>query len=115
MKYAILVYETPEELSERAGEKAQAYWAAYTQYGQMLSAAGAITGGAGLKGPETATTLRLRGGHRELLDGPYAETKEQLGGVFIIDVESLDAALDWAAKCPAAARGVVEIRPLLAM
>lgn len=116
MKFAILVYETAEELAERNDpERGQAYWAAYTAYGQLLGQAGVITGGLGLKGPEAATTVRLRGGSRQVIDGPFADTKEQLGGFYIIDVADLDAALDWAAKCPAASRGSIEVRPAIAM
>lgn len=116
MKYAIIIYETPEEFAERDDDaKKGAYWGAYTAYGQSLGQGGVAAGGAGLLPPQTATTLRLRGGSRQVLDGPYADTKEQLGGFYIIDVADLDAALAWAEKCPAASRGVIEVRPLMAM
>ncbi|MDX2235208.1 MAG: YciI family protein [Hyphomonadaceae bacterium] len=116
MKYAILVYETPEEFAERDDETLKgAYWGAYTAYGQSLGQGGVAAGGAGLLPPATATTLRLRGGSRQVVDGPYAETKEQLGGFFLIEAPDLDAALDWAAKCPAATRGAIEVRPVMGM
>lgn len=116
MKYAVLIYETQEEFAERDDDARKgAYWGAYTAYGQSLGQGGVAAGGAGLLPPQTGTTLRLRGGSRQVVDGPYADTREQLGGFFLIDVPDLDAALDWAAKCPAAARGAVEVRPLMEM
>ena len=116
MKYAILIYETAAEFDEREDDSLKgAYWGAYTAYGQSLGQGGVAAGGAGLLPPQTATTLRLRGGSRQVVDGPYADTKEQLGGFFLIDAADLDAALDWAAKCPAATRGAVEVRPLMVM
>jgi hypothetical protein len=116
MKYAILIYETPEEFAERESDaKRGEYWGAYTAYGESLGRAGVAAGGAGLLPPTTATTVRLRGGSRQIVDGPYAETKEQLGGFYLIEAENLDAAIEWALKCPAAPRGAVEVRPLLTM
>jgi hypothetical protein len=114
MKYAILVYETPAELSAREDPtRAGPYWAAYTAYSQALGAAGVAAGGAALQPPAVATTVRLRGGQRQVQDGPFADTKELLGGFFLIDVPDLDAALEWAARCPSSATGSVEVRPLL--
>jgi len=114
MKYAILVYETPSELAAREDPaRVGPYWAAYTAYAQALSAAGVSVGGAGLQPPGMATTVRLRGGQQQVQDGPFADTKELLGGLFLIDVADLDAALVWAARCPAAATGSVEVRPQL--
>lgn len=114
MKFAVLVYETPSELAAREDpERVGGYWAAYTAYSQALGEAGIAAGGAGLQPPSVATTVRMRGGQRLVQDGPFAETKELLGGMFIIDVANLDAALEWASRCPAAATGSVEVRPLL--
>lgn len=84
-------------------------WGAYTQ---ALIDSGVMVGGNALHPSHAATTLRIREGHRELADGPYAETKEHLGGYYIIDVPDLDTALDWAAKNPAASTGAVEVRPI---
>jgi hypothetical protein len=70
-------------------------------------------GGSGLQLPETATTLRLQKGQRQVQDGPFADTKEQLGGYFIINVPDVDTALDWAARIPAAPGSVIEVRPNL--
>jgi len=69
--------------------------------------------GAGLQPPRTATTLRIRDGQRHVQDGPYADSKEQLGGFFVINVPDLDTALAWAARSPAASSGAVEVRPVL--
>ena len=74
-----------------------------------------MVGGAALQPPAVATTVRQRDGKREVQDGPYAEAKEQLGGYCVIDVPDLDQALAWAARCPAASTGAVEVRPNLPM
>ncbi|MFI5374473.1 MAG: YciI family protein [Candidatus Rokuibacteriota bacterium] len=116
MKYTILIYGTPIELGARTDQRRQpTYWGAYRAYTEALKAAGIMTGGSGLQPPSVATTLRQRDGKRQVQDGPYAETKEQLGGYYEIDVADLDTALDWAARCPAAATGAVEVRPNLVM
>lgn len=114
MKYAILIYETPEQFAARTDQAREAaYWAGYRAYSAMLG--GAISQGAALTGPETATTVRLRGGRRAVTDGPFADTKEQLGGFFIVEAQSLDQALDWAAQAPNVGEACVEVRPLMAM
>jgi hypothetical protein len=114
MQFAILTYETPAELAAREDPvRAPSYWAAYTAYSQALVDAGVARGGAGLQPPSIATTVRLRGNERLVQDGPFAETKESLGGLFMIEVPDLDTALTWAARCPAAATGSVEVRPML--
>ena len=74
-----------------------------------------MVGGSGLQPPSVATTVRQRDDKRQVQDGPYADTKEQLGGYYEIEVADLDTALDWAARCPAAATGAVEVRPNLVM
>jgi hypothetical protein len=83
-------------------------------YTQAVQDAGIRVGGAGLELPEIATTVRLKNGQREVHDGPFAETKEQLAGFFIIDVPHLDVALDWAARCPVMPGDAIEVRPCLA-
>ena len=116
MKLAMLMYENASELARRQDPaQAGAYWGAWTAYVQAINAAGIVTGGAGLEPPAGATTLRLAGGQRQVQDGPFADTKEQLGGFFLLDVPDLETALDWAARCPAASAGGVELRPLLQM
>lgn len=114
MQFTILIYEPDSDFSQRADpQKAESYWGAWTAYSRALAEAGVLVGGNGLQPYQAATTLRLRGGARDVQDGPYADTKEQLGGYFVIEVADLDAALDWAARCPAAATGAIELRPVL--
>jgi len=115
MQYAILIYENEADFSARTDQGRQAsYWAGWRAYTQALTEAGIMKGGAPLQGAQTGTTVRVNGRGRQVQDGPYADTKEQLGGFYLIDVADLNAALDWAARCPAAASGVVEVRPVLA-
>jgi hypothetical protein len=114
MHYAIIVYETADELAAREDPaRAESYWAAYTAYSKALVAAGIARGGAGLAAPAVATTVRVRRDQRQVQDGPFAETKEMLGGIFLIEVDNLDAALEWAARCPSVETGSVEVRPML--
>lgn len=114
MQYMLIFAEPAEEMAKRDDPaEAPAYWGAWSAYVGALVAAGISKGGNGLQPPATATTLRLRGGARHVQDGPFIDTKEQLGGYFIVEVPDLDAALDWAARSPAAASGAVEVRPVL--
>ena len=116
MEYLLLANEAPEDFARREDpERAQAYWAGWTGYLAALAEAGVLRGAGGLHPPTTATTLRLRDGQRLLQDGPFADTKEQLGGYFVLELPDLDAALSWAARCPSAVTGSVEVRPQLAM
>jgi hypothetical protein len=116
MKYTILIYESESDFSARTDRaRKDAYWGSYRAYTQALTEAGIMVGGAALEPPPLATTVRQRDGKRQVQDGPYAETKEQLGGYVVIEVPDLDTALDWAARCPAAAAGTVEVRPNLHM
>jgi hypothetical protein len=101
-------------LQRRTDEKKKdVYWGAYRAYTKALADAGVMVGGAGLQPPPLATTIRLTDGRRQVQDGPFAEAKEQLGGYYVIEVPDLDRALDWAARCPAASAGGVEVRPNL--
>jgi hypothetical protein len=112
MNYTILIYETSADFAARTDPKKQAaYWAAWPPYSKALKEAGVFAGGAGLQPPDTATTLRFEGEKRLVQDGPYADTKEQLGGYFIVDVPDLDSALEWAARCPRMPGRVLEVRP----
>jgi hypothetical protein len=118
MSYTILIYETPTDFEDRdtpAEDRKAAYWAAFGAYVKALEEAGVMVGGGALMPPGTGTTVRLRDDRRQVQDGPYADTKEQLGGYVVIDVPDLDAALSWASRCPAAATGAVEVRPNLPM
>lgn len=112
MRFTMLNYESPAEVARRSDPaEAPAYWAAWTAYARALSEAGVVVGGSGLQPAALATTLRLRGGQRMVQDGPFADTKELLGGFFILEVPDLDTALQWAARNPCAATGAVELRP----
>jgi hypothetical protein len=111
MKYAILIYgdeaagaqASPEQLNEVMG-----LWWAYEE--ELQKSPGLRLAGEALQPTTTATTVRIRDGKRMTTDGPFAETKEQLGGFYLIDVKDLDEALEWAAKCPGAASGTIEVR-----
>lgn len=114
MQYMIMFRESETEFALRTDpEKSGEYWGAWMGYIQAMQGAGIIESGAGLQPPETATTVRVRDGRRQLHDGPYPESKELLGGFFLINVPDLDAAIEWAAKSPSAAYGSTEIRPVL--
>ena len=114
MQYMLILTEPAEEFAKRNDpQQAGEYWGAWGAYIAAIRAAGIIVNGDGLLPPETATTLRVRNGKREVQDGPYANVKEQLGGYFVIEVPDLDTALDWAAKSPSAHCGCVEIRPVM--
>jgi len=112
MQFVMLIYETPGDFDGRDKPASHPYVAAWRAYHKALVAAGAYVSGAPLKETATATTVRLNEGRRRVQDGPFAEAKEQLGGFVILELPSLDAALEWAARCPAASTGAVEVRPV---
>jgi hypothetical protein len=113
MLYALLIYEKPADFARRdPAVDSDAYVGAWRTYYQAMLEAGIYVGGNPLDVPETATTVRLRENRPQIQDGPYASTKEQLGGFTLLELPSLDAALEWAARCPAASYGVVEVRPI---
>jgi hypothetical protein len=112
MQFALLIYESPEAFAARNNEEIDIYTGAWRAYYKALVEAGIYVGGDPLAVPETGTTVRLKEGKRRVQDGPYADTKEQLGGFTILELPSVDAALEWAARCPAASVGAVEVRPL---
>ena len=112
MQFALLIYESPEAFASRKKENIDTYTGAWRAYYKALVEAGVYVGGDPLQVPETATTIQTKEGKRRVQDGPYADTKEQLGGLVVLELPSLDAALDWAARCPAASDGAVEVRPL---
>jgi len=118
MQFALLIYEEQDEVESRNDpHKAPEYWAAYQKYSESLTAAGVLRGGNALKGTELATTVRLSGSDTAVVDGPFADTKERLGGLFVVEADSLDDALEWARKSPSVTRGCgsVEVRPILEM
>lgn len=112
MQYAMLIYENQEAFSRRQADDDDPYIGAWRAYYKSLVEAGVYAGGSALHAPETATTVKQKEGKRHIQDGPYASTKEQLGGFILLECPSLEAALDWGARCPATAKGAIEIRPL---
>jgi hypothetical protein len=114
MNYTILIYESPSDFAARKDpEKIQAHYAAWPPYLKALKDAGVYVTGSGLQPPETATTLRFQDGKRLVQDGPFADSKEQLGGFVMVNVPDLDTALEWAAKVPRMPGRVFEVRPNL--
>lgn len=114
MQYMLTYHETPDDFAQRRDPtRAGAYWAAWKAYIGAMAQAGVIVNGAGLQPPDTATTVRLRDGKRQVQDGPFADSHEHLGGFFVIEVPDLDHALEWAARAPCAASGGAEVRPVL--
>lgn len=112
MQYLLLLYAEEAGFMRMTPEQQQQGMAAYTAYTEALSKANALKGSNRLKPIGTATTVRVVDGKTQVLDGPYPDTKEQLGGYYLIDAPDLDAALSWAARCPGAGHGIVEVRPI---
>jgi len=108
MKYMLLIYEDDAERVAKMDDRMPICAA----YAEAMRKAGIYVGGDRLRGASSTTSVRVAEGTTHVIDGPYAEAKEQLGGYHIIDVPDLDTALAWAARCPSAARGVVEVRPI---
>lgn len=114
MNYTILIHETPENFAARSDPQQHGrLFSDIGHYLQALKAAGVYVGGAGLQPPEIATSIRMRNGGRMVQDGPFADTKEQLGGFFLINVRDRDAAIHWASLYPIRGNEVVELRPNL--
>ena len=115
MQYAILIYADEAAGARLSPEEQTKMSAPYAAYTKAMVEAGILRGGERLKTTSTASTVRVRDGKTEVLDGPYPDTKEQFAGFYLIDVPDLDAALSWAAKCPGAAIGTLEVRPVWMM
>jgi hypothetical protein len=112
MKYILLDYVNESGWPELTREE-QAHWlGVYRAYMEAMQKAGVLQSSGGLQQTPTATTVRIRNDKTQVLDGPYADAKEQLGGFHIIEVPDLDAALSWAVRSPTALHGAVEVRPL---
>jgi len=112
MEYMLLIYGNEKQMQGRSQADNEAMHAAYVAYGEALRKAGVYVGGNRLKPAEMATVVRAANGKTQVLNGPYAETKEQLGGYFMIEVPDLDAAISWASRCPGASHGTMEVRPI---
>ncbi|MEO1233842.1 MAG: YciI family protein [Myxococcota bacterium] len=109
----MLILESPEDFDSRSGPAAEAYWGKWRAYSGAVN--DKVVGGNILSGGSQATTLRRRNGERMVQDGPYADSKEALGGYMIFEVASMDEALELASSCPAAETGAVELRPIIEM
>ena len=113
MRYILMDY-VREAGFPRLSEAEKEYWlGAYRAYVEAMKKDGILRNSTGLQPTATATTVRTVDGKTQVLDGPYADSKEQLGGFHIIEVADLDAAIGWASRCPTAGHGIVEVRPLL--
>jgi hypothetical protein len=115
MQFMLTLYTDESMWPKMTEEQRKQGFAAYMAYTEALKEANALKGSNRLQPTSTATTVRTVDGKAQVLDGPYADTKEQLGGYFLIDVPDLDAALSWAARCPGSHHGTVEVRPIWAM
>lgn len=115
MQYILMLYVNEAGWRNLTKAEQEQGVAAYMAYSEALKKAGVFKGTNRLQASSVATTLRIVDGKSQVLDGPYADSKEQLGGYYVIEVADLDAALSWAARCPASSHGVVEVRPLWSM
>ena len=113
MRYMLLIYDDEAawaDVSEEEGAAEMAKWTAYTE---AISAEGIMRGGEALQLTATATTVRVRNGETQLTDGPFAETREQLGGFYVLECDTLDQAIEAARRIPSVGRGSVELRPIM--
>ena len=112
MQYIVLIYGSEKGWSSMSKAGVEQMYAEYRKYSEDLAKAGVIRGGSELKPTSTATTVRVRGGKRQVTDGPFAETKEQLGGFFLIEAKDMDEACAVASRFPPARIGIIEVRPV---
>jgi hypothetical protein len=113
VQYMLLIYDEERVLQEMSEDERNAFLGEYFAYTKELQDAGAFIAGDALQPTATATTLSVRNDKTLTTDGPFAETKEQLGGYYLIEADSLDSALEWAAKIPSARIGKIEVRPVV--
>jgi hypothetical protein len=114
MQFMLMLFVNEAGWPELTRSEQEEAMAAYAAYNEALTKAGVLKGVGRLQPSSNATTVRIANGQPQVLDGPYADSKEQVGGYYLIDVPDLDAALSWASRCPAAGHGVVEVRPMWA-
>lgn len=112
MQYMLMIHDDGAAAQRAPKAEVEKFMAAYEAYTGAMAKAGILRAGERLRPPTTATTIRTPRGKAEVVNGPYAELKEQFGGFYIIDVPDLDEAIKWAARCPSAERGAVEVRPI---
>ena len=115
MQYMLLIYVNERGFGQMTPEQQKEGMAAYNAYTEALRSAGALVSSNRLRGVDSSTTVRVDSGKTQVLNGPYVDTKEQLGGYFLIEAADLDAAIAWAARCPGASHGTVEVRPIWGM
>lgn len=115
MKYLLLIYGQESAMAAVPKDAVTKMSAAYVDYTEAMRKAGVLVGGERLRPTEDATTVRSPSGKPQVLNGPYAETKEQLAGYYMIEAPDLDAAISWASRCPGAVHGAVEVRPVWLM
>jgi hypothetical protein len=115
MQYLLMLYSDESGWSKMTPGEQEQGMAAYTAFTEALKKAGAHAGSNRLQPISAATTVRVANGKTQVLNGPYADSKEQLGGYYLIEAPDLDAAISWAARCPGASHGVIEVRPIWAM
>jgi hypothetical protein len=115
MQYLLLIHSDEKAMQTATQEETGSVLAAYGAYIKAMGDAGVNKGGQRLRPTSTATTVRVQNGKTQVLNGPYAETKEQLGGYFLIDAPDHDSAISWAARCPGAQYGAIEVRPIWEM
>jgi hypothetical protein len=113
VQYMLLIYSSEEAWESLGDEEKSAIYAEYGKFGEDLRAKGAFVAADQLQDVDTATTVRVRDGESLISDGPFAETKEALGGYYLIEAESLDEAIEWASRIPTAKHGAVEVRPIV--
>ena len=113
MRYLILIYSDETGADQVTEAQYAEVMNAYNAYTAEMHSAGVMEGGEALHPTKSATTVRVRGGKRMTTDGPFAETKEALGGYYLIKAKDLDEAIEWAAKCPGAQVGSIEVRPIM--
>jgi len=112
MQYLLMLYADESAFQTMTKEQQEKGMAAYAAYTQALQEAGALRGSNRLRPSGTATRVKAENGKSQVLDGPFADSKEQLGGYYLIDVPDLDAAMSWAARCPGSQHGTVEVRAI---
>lgn len=112
MQYLLTLYQDESAWQKMTEEQQQQGAGAYMAYTEALKASSALIGSNRLQPSTSATTLRAKNGKTQILDGPFADSKEQLAGYYLIDAPDLDAALSWAGRCPGVGHGVVEVRAI---
>ena len=113
MRYLLTIYDDESGWNDATPEQVGAIMDAYDEFGKKAQAAGVMLGGEGLQPTSAATTVRVRDGETLTTDGPFAETREQLGGYYLLECKDLDEAIGWASQIPGAREGSVEVRPVM--